>query len=128
VGYHVPHKYPRTKPLGAIAYAWWPKGRLAALEAVEEGEFSTPLLIFSGRRLLLNVQTKKAGQVLVEVADNQGRPLPGRSFSDADPINGDFFDFPVSWKAETDLGDISGQPVVLRFRMKGARLFSFEFI
>ena len=51
MGFPVPHKYPRSQRTGAIAYAWWPKGRLVALEALEEGEFSTPQLVFTGLKL-----------------------------------------------------------------------------
>lgn len=128
MGFHVPHKYPRNIPMGAIAYAWWPKGRLAALEAAESGSFSTLPLAFSGRRLLLNVQTLRVGQVLTEIADEKGQPLPGRSFSEADPITGDYFDVPVTWKGEADLGHETDQPVILRFRMRAAKLFAFEFV
>jgi len=128
VGFPVPHKYPRSQPMGAIAYAWWPKGRLAALEAPGIGEFSTPQLLFTGRKLLLNFQTKRTGEILVEVANSRGQTLPGRSFSDADPLNGDFLDFPVTWKGEADLGYEPGQPVILRFHMRASKLFAFEFV
>jgi len=127
-GFPVPHKYPRSLPMGSIAYALWPRERLTALEASEEGEFTTPRLIFTGRKLLLNVQTKRAGQVLAEAADSHGTPLPGRSFAEADPVNGDAADFPVTWKGEADLGHTVGQPVVLRFRLRAAKLFAFEFV
>jgi len=129
VGYPYPHKYPRNRctMTPKIAYAYWPRGRLAALEASGSGSFSTLPLLFSGRRLLLNVQTAKAGKVLVEVADSRGKPLPGRSFNECDPIVGDYFDIPVTWRGDADLGYENGQPVILRFRMRAARLFAFEF-
>ena len=128
-GYLNPHKYPRNRHTfrGRVAYALWPRGRLAALEAVESGNFTTLPLVFEGRRLLLNVQTKRAGRVLVEVADREGHPLPGRSFDQADPVTGDHFDRPVTWKGESDLNRESDQPIMLRFRMRCARLFAFEF-
>lgn len=126
-GFKVPHKYPRTEPLGAIAYAYWPKGRLAALEAPEIGEFSTIPLLFKGRKLLLNFETKRAGEILVEVANSEGQTLPGRSFSDADPLNGNAFNQSVTWRGEADLGHKTNQPVILRFRMRAAKLFAFEF-
>jgi len=130
VGSNVPHKYPRNKDTQKtkIAYAWWPKGRLAALESPEFGSFSTFPLVFSGRKLFLNALTLKAGNISVEVANIQGEPLPKRSFDEADPIVGDYFDIPVTWKGEADLGHKTGQPVILRFRMKAAKLFAFEFV
>lgn len=127
VGFPVPHKYPRNQSMGAIAYAWWPRGRIAALEAPEYGEFSTQQLLPRGRRLFLNVETKRAGTVLVEVADMDGRPLSGRTFGEADAVNGDFSNIAVTWRGDADLGYDAGQPLVLRFRMRASKLYSFEF-
>ena len=129
-GYLYPHKYPRNKFTfkSQIAYALWPKGRLSALEAVESGNFTTLPLIFEGNELRLNVQTKRAGHILVEVADRKGTPVPGRSFNEADPIIGDHFDYPVTWKGESDLKRKADQPVMLRFRLRCAKLFAFEFV
>ena len=108
-GYLYPHKYPRNRSTFVNrrfnAYALWPRERLAALEAQENGSFATLPLLSRGRKLRLNVQTQVAGEILVEVAGNQpsapGKPLPGRSFSDCDPITGDHLDHVVTWKGET---------------------------
>ena len=126
-GYEVPHKYPRSMLLGKIGLAWWPKGRLVAIETAGEGQFTTAELIFSGRRLLLNVETAHAGEVRVEVARRGGEALPGRSFSDADPISGNELGAQVAWGGEADLRDYAGQPVVLRLRLRAAKVFGFEF-
>ena len=127
-GYLYPHKYPRNRVTmrSRIAYAQWPAGRLGALEAVEDGSFTTLPLVFDGSRLSLNLQTKHAGHVLVEAADRQGRPLPGRSFADADPISGDHLDRPVTWNGEAGLAKSPGQPVLLRFRLRAAKLFGLQ--
>ncbi len=127
-GYLYPHKYPRnsvTMPSRA-AYAQWPRGRLGALEAPEAGSFTTLPLVFEGNRLSLNLQTRHAGHVLVEVADRQGRPLPGRTFDDADPIAGDHLDRPVTWNGESYLDKGPGQPIFVRFRLRAAKLFAFN--
>ncbi len=128
-GYLYPHKYPRNSLTmrSRVAYAQWTEGRLGALEASDSGSFTTLPLVFDGRRLSLNVQTKHAGHVLVEVADREGRPLPGRSFDEADPIAGDHLDRPVTWNGEPDLKKRPGQPVLLRFRLRAAKLFAFRF-
>ena len=128
-GYLYPHKYPRNRFSfkSQIAYAQWPAGRIGALEAVEEGRFTTLPLVFEGRKLVLNLQTKQAGYVMVEVADREGQPLPGRSFDEADPIIGDHAGREVTWRGEADLRRKPDQPVLLRFRLRAARLFAFEF-
>ena len=74
----------------------------------------------------MNLQTKHAGRVLVEVADRQGRPLPGRTFDDADPIAGDHLDRPVTWNGDSYLNKNPDQPVLLRFRLRAAKLFAFN--
>ena len=84
-------------------------------------------MLFEGRKLHLNVQTKHAGYVQVEVADRTGRPLPGRSFAEADPISGDHLDRVVTWKGEADIERKPDQSVLLRFRLRAAGLFAFEF-
>ena len=129
-GYPYPHKYPRNQFSFKThrAYALWPRGRLGAVEAVESGSFTTLPLVFTGRKLTLNVQTKQAGHVLVEVADRDGHPLPGHRFEDADMIIGDNFDHPVTWNGNTALNIQPDQPVLLRFRLRCAKLFAFEFI
>lgn len=128
-GYLYPHKYPRNrhtlKP--QTAYALWDRGRLGALEAVESGSFTTLPLIFAGNKLILNAQIRRAGEVRVEVADREGSPLPGRSFAEADPLVGDFLDRTVTWKGESGIDKDADQPLLLRFRLRAAKLFAFEF-
>ena len=109
------------------AYALWPKGRLGALEAAEEGSFTTLPLMFEGRKLVLNVQTKHAGYVQVEAADGKGRPLPGQSFAESDVIIGDHLNRVVTWQGEEDLKKKPDQAIMLRFRLRAAKLFAFEF-
>lgn len=126
-GWPVPHKYPRRPPLGKFAWAWWPQGRLVALEAPGEGKFSLYPLLFKGKRIYLNYCTKVAGYVQVEAQDAKGKTLPGRSFADCDPINGDSLEHLVTWRGQADLGHKPGQPVKLRFRLRYAKLFSVKF-
>lgn len=127
LGFPIPHKYPRVIPIGDIAYATWPRGRLAALEAPEEGEFALSPLRIEATRVLVNVQTRRAGHVLVEAADEKGNPLPGRTFADADPITGDYLSHEVTWRGRADIRHVAGAALRLRFRMSAAKLFSVEF-
>jgi hypothetical protein len=109
----------------------WPKERLAAVEAPEAGRFSTLPLILKGRRLRLNVRTRMAGEVRVEVAVSgpEGRKatvLPGRRFEECVPITGDNINYIVQWKDGEDIGYTAGQTVKLKFRMRAAEIFAFE--
>ena len=46
---------------------------------------------------------------------------------DCDEIVGDEIERGVSWKRDTDLGQLAGRIIRLRFGMKDADLFSFQF-
>jgi hypothetical protein len=126
-GTPVPHKYPRRPPMGALAWAWWPTGRLVALEAPLEGSFALFPLRFRGSTVRLNFSTKTAGYALVEAVGADGRVLAGRGFADCDPLSGDELDHVVTWRGEADLGHEEGAAVRLRFRLRAARLFSVAF-
>ncbi len=126
-GYSVPHKFPRGQWTWHIGLAVWPQGRIVALEAPDFGEFATVRIMPPGRHLRINAVTKRAGSILVEAADAQGRPLPGRTFQDAVPIRGDHYRTTVRWNEADDLGFREGEPIILRFRMRHARLFSLDF-
>jgi hypothetical protein len=127
-GYTFPHKYPRGQLSYALGYALWPQGRLVAVEATERGEFATVGLLPPGRTLHLNCLTQRVGWIKVEVANIQGNPLPGRSFAEATPITGDQPAALVTWNGHTDLGNPPDAPIILRFQMEKARLFSLDFL
>jgi hypothetical protein len=126
-GYAYPHKYPRGAFSYDIGMMRWPKGRLIALEAQEEGGFTTLSFVAPGTKLLINAVTRRTGSILIEAADFNGTPIPGHTFEDAIPIIGDQYLKLVAWKGQETLGVREGEPVVLRFRMKCARIFGLQF-
>lgn len=126
-GYVVPHKYPRGQLKLGTGYMVWPKGRIAALEAPELGEFATIAIMAPGRQLLINAVIARAGRLLVEVADINGTPVPGRSFAEADAVFGDVYRKPLTWQGKDDLGIAEGSPIILRFRMDRAKIFGLDF-
>lgn len=126
-GSPVPHKYPRRPPMGALAWAWWQKDRLVALEAQIEGAFSLWPLKFRGRTAHLNFRTRIPGFVQVEAVGADGKVLPGRSFDQCDRLNGDFLDHLITWSGQADINHPEGEAVTLRFRMRSAELFAVRF-
>lgn len=91
------------------------------------GEMFTKLLTFSGNTLSLNYSTSAAGSIRVEIQDPAGRPLPGFSVDDCPEIIGDEIDRTVRWKRGSDVGELAGTPVRLRFVLRDADLFSLKF-
>jgi len=48
--------------------------------------------------------------------------------ADCVPLHGDEIDQQVKWKSDVDLGAYADRPVRLRFQLKDADLFSFQFV
>ena len=127
VGYEIPHKYPRFRGLGKFAWATWEKDRIVALEADEQGSFTTQPVTFQGSRLKLNVRTKHVGCIRVRVLDRDGQPLEGRTFEDCDYISGDHFDRVVTWRDDPDLRRHPGESVSFGIELSYGQLFSMRF-
>lgn len=122
VGYTYPHKFPRyERHMGRIGLAVWPRERLVALEADEDGEFFTVPLAAKGERLLLNFETKRNGYVKVAVDNGKGRTIEA-----CDPLLGDQSKRPVTWKGQSTIGVAPGRPFTLQFKLRAAKLYSFE--
>lgn len=126
-GYSYPHKYPRGAWKYAVGLAVWPKGRLMALVADSKAEFATAAIVAPGKILKINAVTTRAGSILIEAADINGKAIAGRSFAEAVSIIGDHFWTQVKWKDHDDLGVEPGKPVEFRFRMDQAKLYGLEF-
>jgi hypothetical protein len=91
------------------------------------GEMLTKPFTFSGNQLRLNFSTSAAGSISVGLSDQQGQELPGLSSEDMEPLYGDALDAAVQWKDRTDLAELEGQPICLRFQLKDADLFALRF-
>ncbi|MCL4402250.1 MAG: hypothetical protein M1436_06265 [Acidobacteria bacterium] len=92
------------------------------------GEFTTPPLAFDGNELVLNVDTSALGEVQVEIQDTQGNPLPGFRLSDCDIIHSaNEISRPVRWNRASTLEKLTGKTVRLRFVLRNADLYAFQF-
>jgi len=93
------------------------------------GEFTTPVLRFSGNALNLNIETSALGLARVEIQDDTGKPIPGFSLDECDRIHtANSVNRIVKWrKGTTDISSLAGQPVRFRFELKfGAKLYAFR--
>ena len=93
----------------------------------EEGEFTTKPLRFSGTKLEINYSTAGAGQIRVELQDRDGKPIPGYTLDDCDPIKGDAIAGIVKWKENADVSRLAGKAVRVRFVMNEADVYSLMF-
>ncbi len=92
------------------------------------GTVTTKPLIFDGKELSLNAATSAAGTIHVEVCDKNGKAIPGFSAEECDVIYGDSLDRRVSWKGSRDVASLVGKPVVLKFYLKEADVYSLVFL
>jgi hypothetical protein len=91
------------------------------------GHMITRPLIFAGHELSLNFSTSAAGGVKVGFEDADGRPIPGFSIDDCMMQIGNEIDRKVTWKSGADVSAVAGKPARLRFSMKDADIYSFQF-
>lgn len=91
------------------------------------GEVLTKPLVFRGKRLLLNFATSAAGSLQAEVQDAMGKPLPNFTLADSMVLAGNTIEQAVSWKTGDNLTSLADRPVRIRFVLKDADLFSFQF-
>jgi len=91
------------------------------------GELLTRPLRFKGNRLGLNFATSAAGSIRVEIQDAEGAPIPGFTLDDCADVFGDAIDRTVEWKGGSDVSDLAGRTVRLRFTLKDADLYALKF-
>ena len=91
------------------------------------GEMVTKPLVFQGGRLVLNYATSAAGSVRVEIQNEAGQPIPGFALADCSDLFGNTVGREPSWNQTPDVGALAGKPIRLRFMLKDADLYSFQF-
>ena len=91
------------------------------------GELITKPLTYEGDRLVLNLSTSAAGSLRVELQTPDGEPIPGFALSECMEIIGDEIDRTVSWRQGPDVSGWAGKPLRIRFQLKDADLYSFQF-
>lgn len=100
----------------------------ASLHAkTKPGTVITRPILFEGCTLSLNAATSGAGSMRVEILRADGTPIPGFTKDDADMIYGDSLDRRVSWRGSTDVSSLARTPVVLKFYLSEADIYSLKF-
>lgn len=116
-----------TKYTCSIGLATWQLDRFVSVDGpAEAGTLTTVPVIFTGQRLEVNADASGPdARLTVELLDAAGRPLAG--FTASDPIITDSLRHTVKWDGRSDVSTLAGKPVVLRFTLRLASLFSFAF-
>ena len=98
------------------------------------GSLTTRPLLLQGDRLLINANGIDRyagpgyGTIKVEIQDGEtGRPLPDFGAEKCEVFGGDSISHTVSWRGDPNLGSLEGKQIKLRFEIRKAKLFSFQF-
>ena len=109
-------------------YSFRIDGLASARAPYAGGELLTKVMRFEGDRLVINFATSAAGFVKVEVQGPEGQVLSGYSLKESREMIGNEIEKTVSWGGKSDLSEIAGRPVRLRFVMQDADLYSMRFV
>ncbi len=92
------------------------------------GEFTTPPVLFTGSKLLLNVDTSATGIVQVGILDEQGSAIEGFAPGQCDIIHtANEINRVVSWHGRADVSKLAGRPVRIKFLVRDADVYAFQF-
>lgn len=92
------------------------------------GEFMTPPLKFTGRELVLNVDTSATGLARCELLTSNHQPIEGFRLADCDVIHtANDINRVVRWKGKSDVSSLAGKTVRLRVVYRDADLYAFQF-
>ena len=96
------------------------------------GKVLTKVFTFEGDGLFVSMEGAKHNwgsgptEVKVEIVDSAHDPIPGFTLAEADNLTTSG-KHRVTWKGQGDVGRLTGKPVQLRFRIRNAKLNSFQF-
>ena len=119
--------HPSDVNVGIRRYTLRMDGFVSVWAPASGGELITRTIIFEGKRLAINFSTSAAGAIQVEIQEPGGKPVPGFSIEDCQEVFGDELERSVTWGDGADLGQLSGEPVRLRFVLRDADLYSLRF-
>jgi hypothetical protein len=101
-------------------------GYLSCDAGRDGGALVTKLVTFTGDELVVNVQAA-GGELKAELLDENERPLPGFGLEDALPVTGDGIELKVRWRGQASVASVAGKAVRVRFALKNAALYSYQF-
>ena len=103
-------------------------GFVSARAPLAGGELLTRPIVFDGGNLTLNLETSGPGGVQVELQHPDGVPILGYTLADCPSIFCDSVSRVVRWRGRGgDVRPLAGQPVRLRFVLRDADLYAFQF-
>ena len=127
LSFYVSENYWKGKASAVRRYTLRLDGFVSVSAPMVGGSLRTKPITFEGDNLYLNFSSSASGDVHVEILDDAGIVIPGFSRELCDPIFGDTVKRKVSWSGKENLSSLRGKTIRLRFIMKDADLYAFQF-
>ena len=123
-GYDEGHKVGKRQ----IGLARAKTDRFVALESqeAEPGRVATKVFGTACRRLSVNADAD--GGVRVRLLDSSGKVLPGYSFEDCCPVEGDAVAHPIRWKNQVELPDAKGSGIAIEIEIRRGSLYAVNLL
>ncbi len=93
----------------------------------EEGDISLPPFRFEGDVLLVDAEVSVGGAILAQIEFSGGVPHGGLSYGECVSVTQGGECVSVQWQGGADPGQVAGQLVRMRFKLRRARIRSFRF-
>lgn len=115
----------RNAAMDQTGVAFLRRDGFASMNADAAGAMlTTRPVTFQGRFPFVNVAAE-AGELRVEVLDEQGRVIPPFTRENAVPVRSDSTRQRLAWQGADDLSALNGRPVRFRFHLTRGQLFAF---
>ena len=123
-----------TRLFGHLALPPFPRTALfpSTRGKLRPGVLLTQSFSFEGSNLWVNLEPARhndgsgVAEIKVEILDHQTQPIAGFSLDESDRLT-KAGRFKASWKGKSDLSSLAGRPLQLRFWIRNAKLYSFQF-
>ena len=133
-GLKVPHNTLAVDQDGRIGLATFRLDGFCSLDATSPGCVVTRPFAWNGSQLRLNAATSgpnpdpaaDGSGVRVQIEDEQGLPIAGFTTAECTPFCGDETDALIDWGGRSDLSELAGRAVQLRFELEATNLYSFR--
>ncbi len=126
---YVSEGYWRGESMNLRRYTLRVDGFASVQAPLSGGELVTKPLIFAGNRLRVNFSASAAGSVQVEILrDQMNEPVAGFELDECVELLGDDLERVVRWSGGPDVSSLQGVPVRLRFVLRDADLYAFQFV
>ena len=126
---YVSEGYWRGESMNLRRYTLRVDGFASVQAPLSGGDLVTKPLTFAGNCLRVNFSASAAGSVQVEMLrDQMDEPIAGFSLDDCVELLGDDIERIVRWSGGCDVSSLEGVPVRLRFVLRDADLYAFQFV